>query len=253
MDYYRFFPAKFREKTLRLDPYQDGCYRRLIDEYMTTRKPLPSDEVALARICGISLQDWNLHACALLLAYFEHCNGMLFQKNCDEELAFQDNATRFKTEKGKKAATIRWNKNKELHASALLGDARVESRESIKKESKKDSPPPPIGKEAPDAKPKRKRMPATFIDDTFQPDIESLTIAGQLNIDPDPTRKEFIDYWKGVGKSMCDWQAAFRNRLRQIAKYRAERAARDSTGRQNVRDVTGAALRVIALRQQNQG
>jgi uncharacterized protein YdaU (DUF1376 family) len=133
VDYYRFFPLKFRDKTLSLDPYQDGCYRRLIDEYMITRKPLPNNDAALARICGISLQDWGLHACSMLVAFFQHSDGMLFQRTCDEELAFQDTRTKFHSEKAKKAAKIRWSKNKKLDATsmpvAMLGDARVESRE----------------------------------------------------------------------------------------------------------------------------
>ena len=143
MQYYRFFPAKFKEKTLSLNPYQDGCYRRLIDEYMMNRLPFPNSEAALARLCGISLQEWNDNACGILLAYFEHRNGLLFNKTCDEELAYQDEISKFRSEKSKKAAKVRWNKNKDLNATsipqAMPDDARVKSQELSIDSSKLES------------------------------------------------------------------------------------------------------------------
>ena len=39
--WFKFYPARFRRKTMHLCPYQDGLYRRLIDEYSV--KDLPVD------------------------------------------------------------------------------------------------------------------------------------------------------------------------------------------------------------------
>lgn len=119
-DNYPWFYERYRIKTRHLDPYQDGCYRRLIDEYMSTRQPLPDNDAALARICGISFQDWELHACALLKQFFLHADGMLVHETCNEILNWQDNKTRFISQRAKKAADTRWRKNNKINANALL-------------------------------------------------------------------------------------------------------------------------------------
>ncbi len=143
MDFYRWNPSEYREATYHLDPYQDGCYRRLIDEYMTTRKPLPNNDAALARICGISLEDWELHAKSILLAFFKPSNDVLHNKHCDEELDFQDNRSRFMKERAQKAAKARHNKNKDLHATSMLNDCLnvLDKRQEIRDiSSKEDNP-----------------------------------------------------------------------------------------------------------------
>lgn len=54
MDWCPFFPAIYKAETLSLDPYQDGCYRRLIDHYMDTRRPLPRPVAAVTRNPGVA-------------------------------------------------------------------------------------------------------------------------------------------------------------------------------------------------------
>lgn len=36
---------------------------------------------------------------------------------------------------------------------------------------------------------------------------------------PDGEVEQFIDYWLGTGDKMADWEAVFRNRLRQVKKW----------------------------------
>ena len=44
---------------MHLNPFQDGCYLRLVDHYMETRQPLADNDAALARIIGISVEEWG--------------------------------------------------------------------------------------------------------------------------------------------------------------------------------------------------
>lgn len=263
MEFYRWKTDSYRRATYHLNPYEDGCYRRLIDEYMTTRQPLPDNDAALARICGISLQDWQLHAMSNVRAFFKQSSGMLINVHCDQELDYQDSKRRFATEKAHKAAIARHSKNKELHATSMLDEClalpeREREREIITNVI--NTPPviPPTknneGKADESAKPKseRKRKPATYISDDFAPDLRSIAFASEKGFDAESIVREFVDYWKGCGKPMCDWQAVFRNRIGQLAQYRSERQQRDAIRQPHARDVTGAALRAVALRRERE-
>lgn len=256
MDWYPRYPALWRSKTRSLDPYQDGCYLRLVDEYMETRQPLPDDDRALARIIGISFEDWMKLAAEVVRKFFVAQNGVLYHDRCDKILDEQDLIAKQKSEKGKKGAEVRWRKNKDLDATGIAqalpknatGQDRTESITPVI-----DSPPvvphPKTDEgNSNDAKPKRSKKPATHIADDFGPDFAGLALCTDLGLDADRVTREFIDYWKSVGKSMSDWQATFRNRARKLAEYREEREQRKVSERSGTRDVVGAAVRAAAIR-----
>jgi uncharacterized protein YdaU (DUF1376 family) len=126
MDWYPFYYNIFQADTLHLDPYQDGCYRRLIDHYMRTRQPLPDNDIALARIIGISLDDWKKMARAIVVPFFRHNDGKLYHSFCDKMLDEQDAISRKKSLSGQIGAKKRWSQpieNKEqnstCHADAI--------------------------------------------------------------------------------------------------------------------------------------
>jgi uncharacterized protein YdaU (DUF1376 family) len=142
MDWFPWYPALYRADTMHLTAEQDGIYRRLIDHYMETRSPLPDNDYALARICGVSVECFE-HASSIVRAFFQHKkDGFLYHKRCEMELEAQDNKAKTRTTVAKNAAEKRWNKQKDKctqHAnsmpSAMLGDA---TRQDKTRESKKE-------------------------------------------------------------------------------------------------------------------
>jgi len=113
IDLFPWYPVLYRADTRTLTPEQDGCYRRLIDEYMETRQPLPNQHVALARICGVSVEHFEQEIAPSLKGFFRKKNGVLHLKRCDKLLDEQDGIIRGKSESGKKGAEKRWkNKHK---------------------------------------------------------------------------------------------------------------------------------------------
>jgi len=152
--WFPFYPAHYRANTLHLTPEQDGLYRRLIDHYMETRTPLPDSNVALARICGVSIECFE-HASSILKAFFEHKNGMLYHNFCDQNLEKQDSIFNKRSEIAKKAAEKRWKKpieNKQENASgmrdAMLGVCN-KTRQDKKEDTNVSSPPTPQGHKKP--------------------------------------------------------------------------------------------------------
>lgn len=257
MDYYRFRPVLFREKTLHLDPYQDGCYRRLIDEYMVTRKPLPDNDNALARICGTSMLDPCFkHALSILRAFFRKKDGLLFHDYCDAELDWQDKTGKFRTEKAEKAAKARWNKNKDLDATsmqqAMLGDARDKSKdisttEVVDNASANANLFPEENKNQPKEKSNGRKKPATARPTDWQPSFKNLELASSLGIDPELELGKFCDYHDAKGNKFADWDAAFRNWLRNASDYRARDAAREANRRQGPTSIVRAGLRAASM------
>lgn len=146
MDWYRWHFQLYKADTMHLDPYQDGCYRRLIDHIMETRNPLPDNDAALARIVGTSLTEWKEKAADTVRPLLKvGRDGLLHQKRADMELNWQDNQTKKKSEAGKKGAENRFKINNEINdlnstastpAQLLLNRGEDRRRKSVLKEKK---------------------------------------------------------------------------------------------------------------------
>ena len=88
-DWFPWYPVHYRRATRHLTDIQDLIYRRLIDEYMETREPLPDNDIALASISRVSVDVWTM-ARAIILPFFRQSDGKLFHKKCDEILEEKD-------------------------------------------------------------------------------------------------------------------------------------------------------------------
>ena len=119
MEWYPRYPSLWRAKTMHLNPFQEGCYLRLIDEYMETRQPLQDNDGALARIIGISIEEWLKDASGIVRAFFTPRKGLLFQDRCDIILRKQDERSRKQSEKSKKGAEARWHKTNGIDATGI--------------------------------------------------------------------------------------------------------------------------------------
>lgn len=64
------------------------------------------------------------------------------------------------------------------------------------------------------------------IPSSWKPTEKHSELAAKLGVDVEAEAESFRDYWLGEGKPKKDWDATFRNRLRQSAKWQAERQAK---------------------------
>lgn len=117
-EWFPWYPVLFKADTLHLTAAQDGIYRRLIDWYMETRRPLPDNDQAMAAIARIGLDEWAPHA-AVIRAFFKPRDGLLHHKKCNRELDKQDKFGKTRSEVAKKGADARWGKNNEIDASGI--------------------------------------------------------------------------------------------------------------------------------------
>lgn len=223
MDWYPWHYKKFREKTLHLTAEQDGIYRRLIDYYMEIRKPLPCDDVSLARIAGVDVSCFK-QASSILKAFFTEEEGTLKHKMCDEMLDEQDRVSRFRTERARKGAEARHRKtteNKESSAlskqEAMLNSATITEtvNSNIEKEDTKVS----------SKKQKSSSRGTRMTEDWFlsQELGEWAMQQGFTGVEVERQAEKFKDWWiavagaKGVKK---DWDATWRTWIRNAQDWR---------------------------------
>ncbi len=119
MDWYPWFLKAYRQDTRHLSLAEHGAYRQLIDEYMDTRGPLPDDDRALAAIIGVGLEEWFVVAPAVR-KFFRARNGKLFHKRCQQEISAQNTRFERNSERGKKAAFVKYSRPNGLTARSML-------------------------------------------------------------------------------------------------------------------------------------
>lgn len=117
--WYPWFPRRYIHDTRALGLAADGAYRRLIDEYMLTRLTLPDDDHALARICGIGVEEW-LAVASQVRPFFTKAKGRLCNKRCESELRKQDLLQKRNIEKARRGGIAKSNKLKDLNATSML-------------------------------------------------------------------------------------------------------------------------------------
>lgn len=119
-EWYPWNPSRFRADTMHLTAEQDGIYRRLIDHYMETELPLPDNDMALARIAGVSESCFKQSA-SMLKAFFMQEDGKLYNKKCEEVLSEMDERSKKRSNRARKGGIAKAAKaieNKEIPASS---------------------------------------------------------------------------------------------------------------------------------------
>lgn len=144
LPWHPWYRAAFKHDTLHLTLAQEGAYRRLLDEYYEIGGPLPDDDVALARLIGVTTAEW-MTVSEVVRPFFKASNHKLVHKRCEDELHAMALRTHSKRIKAKASADARWKKYRELKeivANALPPhserNANGMRNDATKKESKKE-------------------------------------------------------------------------------------------------------------------
>lgn len=125
-EWYPFNPSRYRADTMHLTAEQDGIYRRLIDHYMETELPLPDNDLALARIAGVSAECFKSSS-TILRAFFVLKNGKLYSKKCDETLSDMNERYEKNQKRGASGGKKRAENLKQKQKPASQAQVEVES------------------------------------------------------------------------------------------------------------------------------
>jgi uncharacterized protein YdaU (DUF1376 family) len=207
--WYAFYPGDYGRDTAHLSLIEDGAYRRLLDYYYSTGRPLPGDVVQLHRICRVSGSKERAAVRKVLEQFFTLEGGVYRQKRVDAEIAKQAEYKEKLSESGRRGAQKRWSHSHGHPNGDPNGELIAEPQPQPHKEYKTT---------APQAVPSR----GTRIPDNFSVKEEHRAFARKHGLpNPDTCVAEFIDYWRAVPGQRgvkLDWDATFRNRLRELGK-----------------------------------
>lgn len=139
MNYYPHHIGDYVKDTAHLSMLEDGAYRRMMDIYYSTEKPLPLDRAALYRLLRVSSKAEKAAVNVVLSEFFlEKVDGW-HHGRCDEEIA----RAKEKSQKASDSARKRWgegNANADSNAMQTHSEGNApNNQEPITKE--KHSPP----------------------------------------------------------------------------------------------------------------
>lgn len=267
MDWYPWYFEIYEAHTMHLNPYQDGCYRRLIDHYMKTRQAIPDNDAALARIVGDNIENWKALASEVIRPFFSKKDGLLYNHKCESILFNQDGKTKKLSESGKSGAKKRWTNIKALDSHPIATpmatlkplDSRGEESKSTEEDKKenlsvtdrpvsisslgrspeKSGDAPPQKKLKPEKQEKGSRL-QPYLDKRGENSVSqewgkwALGI-GLSGLQINENMHVFCDYWAGMpGQSgvKLDWPATWRNWCRKAIKDIKQKEQRDGLFRQ---------------------
>ena len=87
MHWFKHYPGDYLTATLRLTMQEDGAYRRLIDEYYSTEKPLPLDKVELYLIARVVSDADKAAVDKVVVRYFARTQHGYINRRIEEEIA----------------------------------------------------------------------------------------------------------------------------------------------------------------------
>lgn len=107
--WYRWFASDFRSKTAHLSFTESEAFRRLIDAYMMSKKPLPLNHAALCRLVSAQRPAERNAIKKVIREFFNEINGELHNSRCDTELKKQAEFQAIQSAKGRAGANSRWH------------------------------------------------------------------------------------------------------------------------------------------------
>jgi len=202
MHYYSFHVSDYIHDTAHLSIYEDLAFRRLLDLYYTSEKPIPNKTQEVSRRIRMSGHSDAVQTVLEEFFMFDMANDCWFHKRCDETIsAYQAKAERNR-------------------AVGKLGGRPKSNPDAIPQETQmvsKDNPnhKPITNNHKPiDKKTLGKRLASDF---TFPKEWAEFCIETRPELHPTKTFDQFKDYWTSVAGQKgvkLDWFATWRNWVR---------------------------------------
>lgn len=204
MNYYPFHVGDYAKHTKHLTLMGDLAYRRLLDLYYMSQRPLPVDPAECARKIG--MREYLQDVSEVLSDFFLISEDGHHSKRCDEEIAdYQAKALRAnmanmkRWEKKKSEVGLKSDVKSDLKSESDQIPTRTINQNQNHKEEDKPSSLPAVR-----SKPK-KSLPADFL-----PNDAGHAAAVAKGLDVQREFDRFCDWHTAKGSTMADWQAAWR-------------------------------------------
>jgi uncharacterized protein YdaU (DUF1376 family) len=216
MYYYRFHIGDYQRDTRHLTNEEDLTYRRLLDLYYDSEKPIPLDTQWVSRRLSVSQEA----VIAVLQDFFQHTENGWINQRADIEIAGYHQLQERNALNGKLGGRPRKTQS---DPSGNPLESLTNNQEPITSNHIK-----PLERE------KQKR--ATQLPTDFEPNSDHAKLANELGIVIASEFDKFKDYCTAKGQTYKDWNAAFRNWLRNARSYSRSTPAKPAA-RHSFKDV----------------
>lgn len=225
MNYYPFHIGDYLSATRHLSWEEDAAYRRLLDTYYTSEKPLPVDLRAVCRLVLATTETQREAVRVVLEEFFELTDEGWTNSRADAEIA----EMRVKQQKQRDKANKRWQSQKQEPGTASAMPRHTASDATASKSDADAMPPTPTptptpitpkGVEAsPSAQPTAGAARGSRLDAdwTLPDDWKAWCVRERPDLNPDSVAEQFRDFWvakPGKDGRKADWQATWRNWVR---------------------------------------
>ena len=207
MNYFSFHVGDYSAHTAHLDLMEDLAYRRMLDLYYRTERPLPTDWRDIARL--IRMKDRGEQIETVLSEFFSLTDDGWVNRRCEDEISrMQDKQAKARTSAAASVKARNANAQRTLNERSTSVELPTPTPTPTPKE---ENPPTP-----------RKR--GERISDSWEPGDEGRTFALTLGISGERFNSEaarFCDYWSsqpGMKGVKTDWPATWRNWCRNAAE-----------------------------------
>jgi uncharacterized protein YdaU (DUF1376 family) len=194
MHYYQFHVGDYLSSTSHLSNEEDLAYRRLLDMYYTSEKPIPLDTQWVSRRLRVATETVE----SVLRDFFVRTEEGYSKDRCQQEIE------RFRqlAERNKRNGSLGGRPKNPLGSQSDTSGIPEEPSRNPNHEPITKNQEPSTNVVAPK---RRKQLP-----DDFYPDATGLNAAGQKGVDVAVELQKFRDYHAARGSVMLDWQAAWR-------------------------------------------
>lgn len=209
VNYYPHHIGDYLRDTSHLTATEDGIYRRMLDLYYASEKPLPLDRDWLCRLLRARADEEREAVGFILQHFFSKTDDGWCNKRADEEIksaAKKAKAARLNGKLGGRPITQRVN-------SGLANKNPEETQAKAPKTNNQTQ------NQEPKEKKKEERSRGSRLLPSWQPSeiLKAWAVKKRPDLDIESTVEKFVDHWSSVpgGKGLkLDWEATFRNWVR---------------------------------------
>ncbi|WP_051228832.1 YdaU family protein [Paludibacterium yongneupense] len=235
MNFYKRFMGDYARGTAHLSLAEHGAYSLLLDYYYATEKGLPSDVVALYRICRAFSPEEQQAVVSVAEQYFLIGeDGLRHNTRADEQIRDDLSRIDIARENGKRGGRPKKTKQEpkqepDENPPGFENGTKQEPGENPAETQDESSPQPepdthkPYGLFVSGA---RGAQVGTPIPPDFEPDRIAVLKAGELNLAVDLEAQRFTAHYQARSETRADasaWQAQFRKWLLDQHQYNSDR------------------------------
>lgn len=228
MNYYPFHIGDYLSATRHLSWEEDAAYRRLLDVYYTTEKPLPLDHRQACRLVLATTEPQREAVQTVLDEFFEKTEAGWINRRCDEEIVVM----RDKQQKQRDKANKRWHKPEQEPGNAPAMPRHDASDATASKTDANAMPPTPTPTPTPNKRNTPRKARCTPMPEEFGISQRVAAWAQEKKFtNLQPQFDAFVSYVKRKGATYVDWDEALMTAIRDDwAKVRGKPGGDDPYG-----------------------